>query len=345
MRMGTALFYAILLTFTMSTVAVTVGNGHNVTYVGTTSIEEQINTIKQTSVEKYLLICQNGIFGTGLLGNMFSFIIFSRKNLRSSVNSILFQALAVSDTIALTAAWLQAFLKLAFNTNITDISIWYCRFYMSILTCFTLLSAWIITFIAIDRSYAISVPHKYKMVFTRNRLFCTLIIAIFLSAALHSFNIYGLDILQLYIAEINGYIILCTAPARYAMAYNIYLWIGLFSYNIIPSAIIVLCNACIIYKACLSNKNFQHGEGHSSRLTGMTATLMLVSISHLLLSAPVCFTQILYRSHMISSDDFAFMINISVVLGEINNAINFILYCITGSKFRQEIKFMFKKKM
>ena len=106
--------------------------------------------------------------------------------------------------------------------------------------------------------------------------------------------------------------------------------------------LIVFCNASIIYKVCLSNQRWQHGGEHSARISGMTATLMVVSISHLFLSAPISITFILHQVDVISTSKFRFMANICAVFTEINNSINFFLYCITGSKFRQEIKLIFK---
>ncbi len=73
----------------------------NVTTVDTIENAQAINSTEQTLMEKYILMFQYVIFATGLFGNMFSFILFSRKNIRLYDNIILFKAFAVSDTISL----------------------------------------------------------------------------------------------------------------------------------------------------------------------------------------------------------------------------------------------------
>ncbi len=236
-------------------------------------------------------------------------------------------------------------MTLQFNILIVNISKWSCRFHIYIKNWSAILSAWIITFIAIDRCYAVSVPHKHKMLFTRRKISYVLVTFIFLSFALHSFYLYGLDHLLRFVPEANRYVTICTTSEKYILISKIFLWTQLVLFSVIPSFIIIFCNACVIYKACLSNRRWQHGEERSSKLAGMTGTLMLVSISHFLLSSPVSFTLILFEMDMISDFDFKFMMNISLVLSEINHAVNFFLYCITGSKFRNEIKLMFTGKI
>ena len=114
------------------------------------------------------------------------------------------------------------------------------------------------------------------MVFTRSRIFFILMVVMFLSGAVGSFNLYGLDILRVFVAEVNEYITVCTASERYILGYTIHLWVDFLSYSVIPSCIIVFCNVCIIYKVCLSKKRWQHGEEHSSRVASMTASLVVI---------------------------------------------------------------------
>ena len=317
----------------------------NVTIGGTTAVPEEIITTSQTLMEKYLLMFLYVIFAIGMIGNMFSFILFSRKIFIAYANSILFKALAVSDTMALAVVCVKTFLELQFNIYVLNISKWSCRFWNYVFFSSSVLSAWIITIIAVDRCYAVLAPLKYKVVFTKRRMHYILIVVIFLCAATSSFNLYGLDISKQFVVDINDYIIMCTTSERYILSYTIYLWADFLYYSVIPSIIIVVCNICIIYKVCLSNQRWQHGEGHSSRLAGMTVSLILISISHLLLTSPGCILLILYQIDIISVSEYKAMSNICLVLMQINNACNFFLYCISGSKFRQEIKVIFNQKI
>ena len=143
-----------------------------------------------------------------------------------------------------------------------------------------------------------------------------MIIFVFLSVAISSFNLYGREVLTEFAAEVNESIILCMAPAKHVFGYNIYLWVDLLSFNMVPSFIIALCNTCIICKVCLSSLRRQHGEGHSSRLAGMTATLMVISICHFLLSAPIGISLLLHQTDMLSAADLEFMMDIGIMLGE-----------------------------
>ena len=86
-------------------------------------------------------------------------------------------------------------------------------------------------------------------------------------------------------------------------------------------------------------------------MVGMTAMLISISIAFLVLTFPWCVYMILTSG--IDLDDpkqFIFFIHLdplwalSYALTQVNHAINFYLYCVSGSKFRGELKALFCKK-
>ena len=76
------------------------------------------------------------------------------------------------------------------------------------------------------------------------------------------------------------------------------------------------------------------------RQTNMTAMLLAISCSYLILTVPIG-VYILYKPHMQNKDTKQLAWVIVIMLRYMNNVIHFFLYCCTGSKFRGELLDLF----
>ena len=112
---------------------------------------------------------------------------------------------------------------------------------------------------------------------------------------------------------------------------------------------LIFCNLSILIVLLAAHYRRQHlnlVSGSHPRMTTMTAILLAVSFTFFLLTAPITIYLILQRTWINSADpvvDAQASLGWAIVniLSYSNNAINFLLYCVTGSKFRSQLATVF----
>ena len=113
-----------------------------------------------------------------------------------------------------------------------------------------------------------------------------------------------------------------------------------FLYSFIPLSVMLIANCLIILKFVLAKWKNRHGDTGSvnqamskSAVRG-TVMLLTVSIAFIVLTSPVCIA--------ISVPGLPKTFRtVAGILQNLNHSINGVLYCITGSRFRQELKNLF----
>ena len=94
------------------------------------------------------------------------------------------------------------------------------------------------------------------------------------------------------------------------------------------------------------DSNHRHPKSHSKQITRM---LLLVSLTFLILTLPQCLRYIVFSFVDYQQDAYTFSIFylyfvISTRMYATNVAVNFYLYCISGTRFRNDVKKLFIKK-
>ena len=111
-------------------------------------------------------------------------------------------------------------------------------------------------------------------------------------------------------------------------------------YSYVPFVIIMLANFAIIYKFINAKLKTTRGgtestnQALSKSATRGTGMLLTVSFAFIILTGPISLIYIWKEVPVLAVD-------ITVVLQYLNHGINGILYCVTGSRFRNELKKMF----
>ena len=112
----------------------------------------------------------------------------------------------------------------------------------------------------------------------------------------------------------------------------------LYSYG--PFLIMIIANFGIIYKFISAKlKTSQDGTESTSQALSKsamkgTAMLLTVSFSFIILTAPIALVNVIYKGNQIPDTVFAITGGIEYV----NHGINCVLYCISGTRFRNELK-------
>ena len=152
----------------------------------------------------------------------------------------------------------------------------------------------------------------------------------------------------------------CVVVREYIEFYfSVWSWFDLLIFSVLPWLCLVVSNSVLLWTLNVSIKQAQHslGSAHTDGFSGrkkqassMTVTLFTVSTAFIVLNLPMSCVQVLgFYHYMVGSLDyyhqskvFTYCYVIGMALWQINSAVNFYLYCLTGSKFRRELKRMFR---
>lgn len=305
----------------------------------------------------------------GLSGNLFALLVGLGSRLRHVVPTRYLVAIAAADTGALVFGLLPTWLRHAFNYDVVaaggDVV---CKFRDAIRYTSQDASIWLVCSFTFDRLVAVQWPLK------RNRLrpetlATTSVCVVVTLAVVKNVHIMwtrswmGGETGNTSVAAINVTALLlagvdtrrCVARPEYDyFETQIRPWLVLLTANVIPFAFLVACNTAIIRRlvgartarrSLLHQMNPHVGRrlkgaaepdcgGHIGRLT---STCLAVSITFLVLVSP-SIVLLAVRSFRTDSDRLELAWAATSLLNYTNNAVNFYLYCLTGSRFRAEVR-------
>ena len=152
----------------------------------------------------------------------------------------------------------------------------------------------------------------------------------------------------------------CVLTREYVGFYfSVWSWVDLLIFSVLPWLCLVVSNSVLLWTLNVSIRQAQHslGSAHTDGFSGrkkqassMTVTLFAVSSAFIILNLPMSCVQVTaFYHHMVGSLDIyyqseviAYCYEVALALWEMNSAVNFYLYCLTGSKFRRELKKTFR---
>ncbi len=290
------------------------------------------------SLIKYLSLV---ILVLGTFGNIMSFIVFSTKSMNGSVSSIFFRALAVVDTIFVLSAVIRYWIGVVFKYDIRTYHDIVCKIHKFLVYWSGHLTGWILSAVAVERAVGVSMPHRYKSLVTRKRakfLLATIIIAL---GALDSYHLVSQRV-------ISGYIVLCLPDRKFRwFNNNIWFYMDITAYCFAPFTMICLSNICIIYfvvRASIRRRKSMTTNQASSNTSNLSTILITVSVVYLACTLPVeifILMDSIWRGPGMTWKTYsllAFFMDSATLLGTVNSAINFFLYCLSGSSFRRALK-------
>ncbi len=184
-------------------------------------------------------------------------------------------------------------------------------------------------------------PYRYKTLYTKKRAVISVIVLTVVIALIDIYNlvIYRLD-------NIGQCALFQHTDWDIHFGIYIYPYIRLMKRCIVPFTIIIICNVILIY--CLKRAERHRDEMSASNsdsernsLGELTLMLIAVSFTYLVLTLP---TNIMDPVSNVLWDPFSrkreaqihLFIQICIFLDECNAAVNVLLYCVSGSTFRNE---------
>lgn len=284
----------------------------------------------------------------GTVGNVLSFLVLVRCQMRNTSVYFYLLALAVADTCVLYLSAFKSWIRLVFGYELLHESDGVCRFFTFLVLFWQHLSAWLIVFVTVDRFVVVWFPFKASSVctVTRSRLATAVLVTTLIVYNSHVFWTYHLFYNPYWKSLACGY--------RSTMPFmkKEFEFLKLATYSLVPFAVILVLNVAIItrlhWRPFLlrgrsgdTSSTFSGTSRSESATNGRQAkvTYMLVAVSFawLALTFPNAIHALVF--HLSTSDQARSMYRaVSFLLVYTNHAINFYLYCITGKKFRRELE-------
>ena len=282
----------------------------------------------------------------GLIGNTLSFLIMIQKGNRRLSTCIYLAALAVTDNGSLLTLGYLWLVTEFYPTSWTEFG---CILWVYVAFLMTSGSAFTVVVVTLDRLIAIKYPSKaltwsqsYRI--RRNLIFTYVAVAIFyIPMALQS-------------EVVNGTI--CVSFAVSTVASRVLSYVNLVVLPIIPFFVIITMNIIILHgvrqiekgldsNAHIDNAEQERGKLERSRNHQPTIMILLVSFANLIIFLPISILVLTDTFIDITASPKTFAVQALVysvmhLLFFTNNAINFYLFCISGSNFRSDLKKIFK---
>ena len=291
----------------------------------------------------------------GTFGNIMIMLLMGRQRSASAMN-VFFVALAASD---LTLVWFGAFdLWMEYTTgfplhNMHNVT---CKLSAVIIYVSGIVSVWLLAVMTLQRAASVLWPHRVNIMFTlkKAKLYTVGIVSIVF--LLNSHLLYGAVLDPPY----NGSDYFCSYP-KLAPEYNffrdfIWTWIDALLFSLLPFAILISSNSVLIWKvsdsvrkarATLASGQSDQLSSRTKKASSLTVTLIVVSVVFFLLTGPMSFYLIIVpfvidvgKESEKESMIIEFTYWLLTLMWYSNSAVNFYLYCLTGTKFRADTRKM-----
>ncbi len=273
-----------------------------------------------------------GLYPAGVLSNIISFLVMNMKHNKKSTTCLYMSVIAVADSLVLVRRFLAWTTVMAKAYSSEDM-VWVCKVNYVTHYVFTGFSAYSIVFMTFDKFCAIMFPHKANVLCTRNKvgkitvLNAFIVALIYLPKALFS----GKDPNNL-----------CTGYTHKAWYIDVYKILLLVYYPLIPVCALFFFNISIIKAVCRRPNRKTHPE---KRLQDrqMTVMLLMVTFVFIVLLLPFEISDAFLMGSLstetpagAAKSTLVFQVTSNLMM--LNYCVNFYLYLLSGSKFRNDLR-------
>ena len=275
----------------------------------------------------------------GLIGNSLSFAVMMKANNRKMSTCIYMAAISINDNIMMYVCIHY------FIVTVLHVHEWYqieCKF-VAFCALFSLQNCtFLILAMTVDKYIAIKWPHRAATYSTPRR---GKIIAVSVYVCVFIYNIP-----HFFLSSIIG--VQCLAYGISSVFSRVYSWFSFVLNAIIPFTLLIHMNYVIVSTVRNSRKMFRSNDTNTGMETRqktmksaenqVTIMLLLVTTLFLIFLCPTYFRFIYLvfakRDAPIEYSKLMLIYQITSKLYTTNSGINFLLYCISGQKFRNDLK-------
>ena len=262
-----------------------------------------------------------------------------RPAMRSG-SSVILSTLSVADTLTLVIGPMLVYLLRGYNITVSDYFI-ICKLHCYFRLVCGYYANWLVIVFTIFRVIVVYLPHKANVHCTRRRAFVAAVVTLVVSCIVNSDSILYVH----YAQNSNGK--KCLTDKYYKVYTQ---WVMLVIMSIIPFVVLVTGNLLIIYKIVTYSikRKRMSNDAKSNDSQSMTAMLISISVLFLVTQVPAIvitiFKQKLYLGNVTKEYIHGFAVTETVfrLLKWSNHGMNFVCYCISAERFRQELFAMLK---
>jgi hypothetical protein len=289
----------------------------------------------------------------GVIGNVLSFAVCSRPNLKNTVFSVYFRFVATVDTITLVLnTFLQKFINYQFNFNILTYSNDVCRLFKIVAWVLTVTSAWTLAIISLDRYISIAFPTRVSI--RKNMWFQLTICFLLLVKDLIYYGQLFFSFIETSNSYDNSTNQTLTSSTCQVINYDALYWMDLFNMCLVPSLIMFICTYLILKllydsKKSLStrslNLNKTRPAAISKRQQKLAITSLSLNVFFLVINVPMAGFQIFAYYVKLEEHLNKLILSVVYLLYYSNFSFGFYINVWVNSIFRKEFFNMFKFKL
>ena len=255
-----------------------------------------------------------------------------------SGSSLILSALAVADTLTLGIGPTPVYLIRAYNITISNYFI-VCKLQRYLRLVFGYYANWLVIVFTIFRVIAVYWPHKANLYCTRRRAFIAVVVSLVISCTVNLDSILHVQFSHNNVGK------KCVTDKYYKFYTQ---WVMLTIMSVIPFVVLVTGNILITYKIVTYSikRKRMSNDVKSNNSQSMTAMLISISVLFLVTQVPAIVISIYKQSLDTVTKEyahgFAVMETVFRLLKWSNHGSNFLCYCLSGQRFREELLAMLK---
>ncbi|XP_060554902.1 mu-type opioid receptor-like [Ruditapes philippinarum] len=295
----------------------------------------------------------------GTFGNCLTITVLTRRKNKISPTSVYLTSLAISDLIVLWAALLFQYLKQAYDFDMSSFSSVQCKLLLFFSYFSLQFSSFMIVFVTVERVICVLLPQKAKKI-CRTRSALAVSVASFLILFLVNAHwLFVIDVQTVEIHKLNVSIrkseCMPLTEADKLFIENVWPWIDLVIFYLIPSFVLIVGSLAIIIRLRVNKSKRQtqiaplsNSQSATDKMSAqLTRMLLVLDIVFVVCTTPITVYLTIFTDELSASDDTRTYTTNELVWATVcmlmffNNTINFVLYFLSGSKFRKEVKKLF----
>ena len=287
----------------------------------------------------------------GTVFNALSAAVMLRKNLRDTTTCLFLTVLAFVDTAILYTGLLRQWFIVYNEFDIRKWAAVTCKLHPFLLYALNQFQAWLLVIVSMERVIAVFLPHRSKLLCTRTNAVASMVITAVVLGGLDAHFFWTKQYMHMRFSTFDAAVCTPINAGYEAFVRNVWPWIDFTVFSLLPFTLLICSNVAILlrvlYSDYLRRKNL-HTHGNTVKMNSMTAILITISFSFLVTTAPISIFLIATGAQWgtvasISQLGKRTMWAVFNMLTYVNNTINFLLYCVSGSRFRRELVAMFRR--
>lgn len=302
----------------------------------------------------------------GTVGNILTALVIIRNFRKLSSTTVYLLTLAFTDTLFLYNEPLTHFVKSVNGLDLHSITDGGCKISVFLTFSSFHISAWVLVAVTVERVLSVIFPYKVKRRCTRRNAFVVTVLIVVVISVMDSHTLYGFRILSSNMY--NGLSNCTPGYEEYFMFYkNQWFWIHFIVGFAIPFVSIAVGNTLVIHGLVkmrrrqkwmdkqVQNGHLSHGRHHTHHAKSLMIILVLLNTIFFISQTPLAIYLVYFpyfveglnkiacsdfQTYMIEKEKFRFWEAIVANFGYLNASLNFVLYVVSGSRFRREIVFL-----